>query len=88
MVLFIKRLFISVLVALALFTTWLLVSGCAPTNIAESAVTAKELKISDRYTMEDSGIKIKTYEDTLHGTIIYFYYNKLGEVIFTDVVKK
>lgn len=88
MVLFIKRLFISVLVALALFTTWLLVSGCAPTNIAESAVTAKELKISDRYTMEDSGIKIKTYEDTLHGTIIYFYYNNLGEVIFTDVVKE
>ena len=88
MVLFIKRLFISVLVALALFTTGLLVSGCAPTNTAESAVTAKELKISDRYTMEDSGIKIKTYEDTLHGTIIYVYYNKLGEVIFTDVVKK
>jgi hypothetical protein len=88
MVLFIKRLFISILVALALFTTGLLVSGCAPNNIAESAVTAKELKISDRYIMEDSGIEIKTYEDTLHGTIIYFYYNNLGEVIFTDVVKE
>lgn len=88
MQLFIKRLSIATTIALAMFVAGLMLSGCAPTNIAESAVTAKELKIRDRYIMEDSGIEIKTYEDTLHGTIIYFYYNNLGEVIFTDVVKK
>lgn len=88
MQLFIKRLSIATTIALAMFVAGLMLSGRTPTNIAEQATTAKELKIRDRYIMEDSGIEIKTYEDTLHGTIIYFYYNNLGEVIFTDVVKE
>ena len=67
---------------------FILERNCAPTNTAESAVTAKELKISGRYVMEDSGIEIRTYEDKAHNTVIYLYCNGLGEVIFTDVAKK
>ena len=64
-----------------------MLSGRTPTNIAESATTAKELKVRDRYTLEDSGSRVVIYADNRQDTFIYVVRDNLRGIINTSVVK-